>query len=89
MEALTAAGFTAFLCSDAAMAGAGSLRGVPAGSTVVYRRWMATAEEYAALARAIEAAAAFTFTGLAEYLATLYLPNWYPLLTDLLAGRVP
>jgi hypothetical protein len=83
LEALTAAGFTASLCSDAVLAGVKPLRGVPAGSTVVYRGWMVTADEYAALVRAIERSEARTFTSPAEYLSAHHLPNWYPLLTEL------
>ena len=44
---------------------------------------MATAEEYAALARAIEEAGGLALTAPAEYLAAHHLPNWYPLLADL------
>ena len=82
-KALTAAGFSTSLCSDAVLAGARPLRGLPAGSTVVYRGWMATPEEYAALVRAVEACGALPFTRPDEYLAAHYLPNWYPLLADL------
>jgi hypothetical protein len=83
MEAMTATGYTASLCSDAVLAGAKLLRGVPPGSTVVYRGWMATTEEYASLAQAIEACGAVPLTSPAEYLAAHHLPNWYPLLADL------
>jgi hypothetical protein len=83
MAALTAAGFTASLCSDAVLAGIKPLRAVPPGSTVVYRGWMATAEEYTALVRAIERVEAHPITSPAEYLAAHHLPNWYPLLADL------
>ena len=81
--ALTAAGFSASLCPDAVFTGTGRLRGVPVGSPVVYRGWMVTAEEYGALARAVEAGGAVPFTAPAEYLAAHHLPNWYPLLADL------
>lgn len=83
METLIAAGFTVSLCSDAVLAGVRPLRGVPPGSTVVYRGWMVTADEYAALARAVERSKARPFTSPVEYLATHHLPNWYPLLADL------
>jgi hypothetical protein len=81
--ALTQAGFTASLCSDAVLAGEKSLRNVPPGSVVVYRGWMVKSEEYAALVRAIEQCGAKVFTSPQEYLATHHLPNWYPLLSDL------
>jgi hypothetical protein len=82
-EALAAAGFTSSLVSDAVLAGAKPLRGIPAGSTVVYRGWMATAEEFAALVRAVEQCDASPFTNLDEYLTAHHLPNWYPLIRDL------
>lgn len=81
--ALRAVGLASSLCSDEVFAGASPLRGVPAGCTVVYRGWMVTPEEYAALVRAIESCGARPFTSPAEYVATHYLPNWYPLLADL------
>ena len=82
-SALTQAGFSASLCSDAVLAGTKPLQNVPPGSVVVYRGWMVKGEEYAALARAIEQCGAKVFTGPQEYLATHHLPNWYPLLADL------
>ena len=81
--ALTAAGFTTSMCSDLVLAGVKPLRSVPVGSKVIYRGWMATTEEYAALVRAIEQCDAAPFTNLAQYLTTHHLPNWYPLITDL------
>jgi hypothetical protein len=83
MSALLSAGFTASLCSDAVLAGVKPLRDIPPDCTVVYRGWMATADEYAALVSAIEAAGAVSFTSQTEYLAAHYLPNWYSLLADL------
>jgi hypothetical protein len=81
--ALAAAGFSASLVPDAVLSGVKPLRGVPAGGTVVYRGWMVTPAEYAALARAIAAGGARPLTSPEEYLASHYLPNWYPLLADL------
>jgi ATP-grasp domain, R2K clade family 3 len=81
--ALTAAGFTASICPDSVLAGVKPLRGVPPGSTVVYRGWMATAVEYAALVRAIEQAGAVPLTSPREYLTAHHLSNWYPLLAEL------
>jgi hypothetical protein len=82
-SALTQVGFTASLCSDAVLGGTKPLRNVPPGAVVVYRGWMVTGDEYAALARAIEQCGAQTFTSSRDYLATHHLPNWYPLLSDL------
>ena len=81
--ALTAAGFTASVCTDSVLSGARPLRGVPPGSTVVYRGWMATADEYAALVRAVERCEAEPLTFPDKYLAAHHLPNWYPVLADL------
>jgi len=80
--ALTAAGFTASICANSVLAGIKLLRGVPQGATVVYRGWMATAEEYGALVRAIEQAGAVPLTSPREYLTAHHLPNWYPLLAE-------
>jgi hypothetical protein len=82
-SALTHAGFSASLCSDAVLAGSKPLRNVPPASEVVYRGWMVKGEEYAALTRAIEQCGAKPFTSPQEYLATHHLPNWYPLVADL------
>jgi hypothetical protein len=81
--AITAAGFTTSICPDCVLVGASMLRGVPPGSTVVYRDWMATAEEYAALVRAIARCEAAPLTLQEDYLAAHHLPNWYPVLADL------
>jgi hypothetical protein len=81
--ALTQAGFTASLCSDAVLAGTKPLRNIPPGSLVVYRGWMVKGGEYVALAQAIEQCGATAFTSPLEYLASHHLPNWYPLLSDL------
>src|SRR5438876_10574804 len=77
--ALTKAGFSASLCSDAVLAGTKALRNLPSGCQVVYRGWMVKGEEYAALVRAIERSGANAFISPQEYLATHHLPNWYPL----------
>jgi hypothetical protein len=82
-SALTRAGFSASLCSDAVLAGTKPLRNIPPGSVVVYRGWMVKGEEYSALARAIEKCGGQAFTSPEEYLDTHHLPNWYPLLADL------
>jgi hypothetical protein len=82
-SALTGAGFSASLCSDAVLAGTKPLRNIPAGSLVVYRGWMVNMEEYAALVGAIKQCGAEAYTSPGDYLATHHLPNWYPLISDL------
>lgn len=81
--ALTKAGFSASLCSDAVLAGKKPLRNIPPGSQIVYRGWMLNGDEYAALVQAIEQQGATAFTNAQEYLATHHLPNWYSLLYDM------
>ena len=80
--ALTAAGFTASVGTDRALAGAEPLRGIPAGRTVVYRGWMLTADGYAGLVRSVERAGGLPLTAPHQYLAAHHLPNWYPLLAE-------
>jgi hypothetical protein len=81
--ALQQVGFSTSLLGDEVLAGLKPLRHVPPGSEVIYRGWMVKAEEYRALAGAIERCGATAFTSPQEYLATHHLPNWYPLLADL------
>jgi hypothetical protein len=77
-DSIRAAGFSASLLSEAVMESGKPLRGVPVGSTVVYRGWMFNAAEYARMARAIADAEATPLTSLDRYLSTHHLPNWYP-----------
>lgn len=56
LAALRGAGFTASMCPDSVIDDGKPLRGVPAGATVVYRRWMLNASEYKRLLGAIAAA---------------------------------
>lgn len=83
MAALTAFGFTTSLCSDTVLLGRKPLQGVPPESTVVYRGWMLTADEYVALIEAIERCGARPYTTLQQYLAAHHLPNWYLRLAEL------
>jgi ATP-grasp domain, R2K clade family 3 len=53
------------------------------GSTVVYRGWMLSPIDYERLVRVVESADSSVLTSQSEYLATHYLPNWYPLIADL------
>ncbi|MEL6930127.1 MAG: ATP-grasp domain-containing protein [Cyanobacteria bacterium J06600_6] len=50
---------------------------------IVYLGWMLSAENYRLLTKIIHGAGATPFTSNEEYLATHYLPNWYPLIQDL------
>jgi ATP-grasp domain, R2K clade family 3 len=82
VEAFQAAGFTVSLIGDDVIQEGARLRGMPARSSVVYRGWMLTPDEYERLVAAIESADATAFISKQEYLAAHYLPNWYPLIAD-------
>lgn len=87
-EALEAAGFNWSVCSDAEFNGAEPLRGVPVGSTVVYRGWMATPSQYESFTNAVVRFGASPLTSAAAYAACHYLPNWYPLIRELTPDTV-
>ena len=50
---------------------------------IIYLGWMLSSVDYKSLIEIIHKAGAIPFTSHQEYLATHYLPNWYPLLQDL------
>jgi hypothetical protein len=50
------------------------------GEQLVYRGWMLAPEDYSCLVTTIENSGAIAFIDLDEYLASHYLPNWYPLI---------
>jgi hypothetical protein len=54
-----------------------------AGSKLVYRGWMLTPDEYALLVNAVGAIGAQMWISGDEYRSNHYLPNWYPLISDL------
>lgn len=53
-----------------------------AGETVLYRGWMLASDDYLRLVEVVIQAGATVFTSPSQYLATHYLPNWYPLLCE-------
>lgn len=57
-------------------------RGIGRGATVVYRGWMLTPTEYAALTEGIHKAGAEPLTTPQAYVLTHHLPRWYPLLSE-------
>jgi ATP-grasp domain, R2K clade family 3 len=66
--------------------GSGSAKIYPAptpGEKLIYRGWMLTPSDYSSLGAAVDLAGARMWISQAEYLATHYLPNWYPLISDL------
>lgn len=53
------------------------------GETLIYRGWMLTSDDYARLVDVVRNTGADVLTSPNDYLATHYLPNWYPLIRDL------
>ena len=53
------------------------------GAPVAYRGWMINPAEYSNLIESIVAADGRPLTSSDRYLSTHYLPNWYPLISDL------
>ena len=83
LTAFRSVGFSTSLVADGVIEGGKLLRGVPAGSTVIYRGWMLDAPRYERLAAAIRSAGGQPMTDVGPYLSCHHLPNWYPLLSDL------
>jgi ATP-grasp domain-containing protein len=84
LGAVRAAGFGASVFSlEEFQAGSFSASPPLPAAAIVYRGWMLSADEYAALAIAIKQAGAQLFTDLFAYLSTHHLPNWYPAIREL------
>lgn len=75
--AFDSAGNSTSVCSDEAIAGLSSLRGIAHGARVVYRGWMLTEVEYRRLTEAIARVGAVHLTSPESYLTAHHLPNWY------------
>lgn len=54
----------------------------PASSTIIYRGWMLSADEYQTLVDEIIHCGAQPLTDPVSYLLTHHLPNWYPLIAE-------
>lgn len=52
-------------------------------SKLIYRGWMLTPDDYSLLVNVVVNSGAEVLISRDEYLATHYLPNWYPLIPDL------
>ena len=79
------AGFTTSVIS-LEMLESGSSKIIPIpdpNSIVVYRGWMLSPIDYERLVKVVEDAGSSVLTSKSGYLATHYLPNWYPLIADL------
>ena len=79
------AGFaTSVISLESLESGSSKIIPVPTpDSKVVYRGWMLSPSNYELLVSVVESTGAGVLTSKAEYLATHYLTNWYPLITDL------
>lgn len=56
---------------------------MPGDETVLYRGWMLSASEYKALELELTRSGGRSFVSTDAYLASHYLPNWYPRIQDL------
>jgi hypothetical protein len=85
VDALQQIGFeTAVISLENLGSGTSKIFPVPdLGSKLIYRGWMIAPDEYSLLVNAIGNNGADVWISSDEYLATHYLPNWYPLLQDL------
>lgn len=84
-ESLQDAGFAVFLISLESLE-LGLAKMIPSpelDSTIVYRGWMLSPTDYERLVGVVEDAGSTILTSSSQYLATHYLPNWYPLIADL------
>ena len=87
-ELLRQRGYDISLVSDDVFRDGDNMRGVTAGSTVVYRGWMVKVDEYQRLADAVRTAGGTLLTDTQSYALTHHLPNWYGTLADFTAETV-
>nr|WP_242027023.1 ATP-grasp domain-containing protein [Leptolyngbya sp. FACHB-17] len=82
---LRSVGFeTSAISLDALASGTSKVSPLPGSEEkLIYRGWMITPDDYLRLTNAVKNAGADVLISHAEYLATHYLPNWYPLIRDL------
>ncbi|MEM8779109.1 MAG: ATP-grasp domain-containing protein [Cyanobacteria bacterium P01_G01_bin.49] len=59
------------------------LKAITPETTVVYRGWMLSPTEYKNLVLSIKKAGGLPLNSTEKYLATHYLPHWYPIISDL------
>lgn len=87
-ELLRQRGYEISLVSDDVFRNGDTLRGVAAGSIVVYRGWMVKVDEYQRFADAVRRAGATLLTDSQSYALTHHLPNWYGALAEFTAETV-
>lgn len=75
---------TSVICLEALGSKSVKIFPIPeSGAKLIYRGWMITPDEYSLLINAVRSAGGEALISHDEYLATHYLPNWYPLICDL------
>jgi hypothetical protein len=85
LDCLKAIGYPAsVICLENLGMGSAQIYPKPApDETLIYRGWMLASSDYSSLLTAVNLAGAQMWISQAECLATHYLPNWYPLISDL------
>jgi len=83
-KAMAAAGHGVHLIDTEALArGPCRLRpALEAGCQVAYRGWMLTYDDYVSLVASVERVGGSCMTSPDQYIATHWLPNWYPVVQD-------
>lgn len=75
---------TSVICLEALVSKSSKIFPMPeSGAKLIYRGWMVTPDDYSLLINAVRNAGGEALISHDEYLATHYLPNWYPLIRDL------
>ncbi|MBL1179109.1 ATP-grasp domain-containing protein, partial [Pantanalinema sp. GBBB05] len=75
---------TSVISLEALVSGEAKISPIPQpGETLIYRGWMLTADDYSRLVDVVKNTGADVLTSHDDYLATHYLPKWYPLIRDL------
>lgn len=83
-ECLRDSGFETLVISlEALSSGTPQIFPVPSCSKLVYRGWMLAPRDYSRLVDAVRTAGSDLWISSDEYLSNHYLPNWYPLISDL------
>jgi ATP-grasp domain, R2K clade family 3 len=83
-ECLRSGGFETLVISlEALNSGTPQIFPAPSSSKLVYRGWMLASGDYPRLVAAVRSAGSDLWISDDEYRSNHYLPNWYPLISDL------
>jgi ATP-grasp domain, R2K clade family 3 len=83
-DALSKAGHAVLLMdSERLLTAPAQLNLINSEESVIYRGWMLSPIEYENFVLSVRNVGGLPLTSTASYLATHYLPNWYPLISDL------